>query len=51
MNNTHFSQLKKKHTINSRKQRLHRILLCHGNKLLLWPLLGGGGMRGILSPV
>jgi hypothetical protein len=26
----------KKTTVNSRKQRHHKILLYHGNKLLLW---------------
>jgi hypothetical protein len=44
--------LNKTFTIKTRKQRRHKILLCHGNKLLLWTLLGvGGGIRGILSPV
>jgi hypothetical protein len=40
------------YNVKTRKQRHHKILLCHGNKLLLWPLLvGGGGIRGILYPV
>jgi hypothetical protein len=37
--------------VKTRKQRHHKILLYHENELLLWPLLDGGGIRGILSPV
>jgi hypothetical protein len=38
---------KYKVTIKSRKQRQHKILLCHGNKLQLWTFLGGG-VKGVL---
>ncbi len=38
----------KMYTINSRKQRQHKILLCQGSKLLLWSFWGGN--KGCFVP-